>query len=261
MGGTTRTLSYQYDAAGGRTRITHPDGAWFGILRDGLDRPFWLYSDPAAGVYYSSYRPDGLPAGQSRGNGAATWTSRDGVQRFNGLGHYYGGGTPADVLWLYQHNPAGQIASATRDNDAYAWTGHYAVNRNYTTNGLNQHMAPGEAGFGSEGDDPGALDQPGERVLEQQAGEQQHGQGREQIAQHLRIARALAGHRRREQQGDAGGDQQIGVDMVERAVAIEPDDHADPDGNDAEGECREDHLPVSEKGHWVKPRKNMPRFE
>ena len=126
-----------------RIQLTHPDGAWFGILRDGLDRPYWLYSDPAAGVYYSSYRPDGLPAGQSRGNGASTWTSRDAVQRFNGLGHYYGGGTPADVLWLYQHNPASQITSATRDNEAYAWTGHYAVNRNYTANGLNQYSASG----------------------------------------------------------------------------------------------------------------------
>ena len=108
-------------------QIAHPDGAWFGTLRDGLDRPYWLYSAAsAAGIYYSSYRPDGLPAGQSRSNGASTWTARDGVARLNGLGHYYGGGGPADVLWLYQHNPASQIASATRDNDTYAWTGHYA---------------------------------------------------------------------------------------------------------------------------------------
>ena len=41
-----------------------------------------------------------------------------------------------------------QIASETRDNDAYAWTGHYAVNRGYTTNGLNQYSAAGSASFG-----------------------------------------------------------------------------------------------------------------
>jgi RHS repeat-associated protein len=144
ISGTARTLAYQYDAAGGRIRVTHPDGAWFGILRDGLDRPYWLYSaDPAAGCYYSSYRHDGLPASQSRCNGTSTWTSRDGVQRLNGLGHYYGGGTPADVLWLYAHNPASQIASATRDNDAYAWTRHYGVQRSYVTNGLNQYSGVG----------------------------------------------------------------------------------------------------------------------
>jgi RHS repeat-associated protein len=149
MSGTARTLAYHYDRNGNRIEIAHPDGAWFGTIRDGLGRPYWLYSaSPAAGIYYNSYRPDGLPAGQSRSNGASTWTSRDGVGRFNGLGHYYGGGGPADVLWLYQHNPAGQIASATRDNDGYAWTGHYAVNRSYTTNGLNQYAAAGGATFG-----------------------------------------------------------------------------------------------------------------
>jgi RHS repeat-associated protein len=145
MSGTVRTLAYHYDRDGNRIQITHPDGAWFGTLRDGLDRPYWLYSaDPAAGIYYSSYRPDGLPAGQSRSNGASTWTARDALGRLNGLGHYYGGGGPADVLWLFAHNPAGQIASASRDNDAYAWTRHYAVNRPYTTNGLNQYSGVGD---------------------------------------------------------------------------------------------------------------------
>ncbi|MEA3044453.1 MAG: hypothetical protein QOH47_2291 [Sphingomonadales bacterium] len=164
MGGVTRTLSYQYDAAGGRTRITHPDGAWFATLRDALGRPFWLDSaDPAAGRYYGSYRPDGLPAGQSRGNGASTWTSRDAVQRLNGLGHYYGAGGAADVLWLYQHNPAGQIASVTRDNDAYAWTRHYAVDRSYTANGLNQYSGVGGLTYGYDAN--GNLTSDGSRTF------------------------------------------------------------------------------------------------
>jgi RHS repeat-associated protein len=47
------------------------------------------------------------------------------------------------VLWLFAHNPASQIASVNRDNDAYAWTNHYAINRAYTTNGLNQYTASG----------------------------------------------------------------------------------------------------------------------
>jgi RHS repeat-associated protein len=40
-------------------------------------------------------------------------------------------------------NPAGGIASHTSDNDAYAWGGHYAVNRSYTSNRLNQYTASG----------------------------------------------------------------------------------------------------------------------
>jgi hypothetical protein len=41
------------------------------------------------------------------------------------------------------YDPAGGIATTVRSNDAYAWTGHYAVNRGYTTNGLNQYTASG----------------------------------------------------------------------------------------------------------------------
>ena len=152
--GTARTLAYQYDADGGRTRITHPDTIWFDTLRDGLDRPFWLNSTvyPAYGCYYQSWRPNGLPSGQSRCNGASTWTSRDGVGRLNGLGHYYGQSGTNDATWLYDHNPASQVRSVNRDNDSYAWAGHYAVSRSYTTNGLNQYSATvstlGNASFG-----------------------------------------------------------------------------------------------------------------
>jgi hypothetical protein len=56
-------------------------------------------------------------------------------------------GTAQDVQFTYGRNPAGQIAAVTRNNDAYAWGGHYAVNRAYTTNGLNQYSAAGSAGF------------------------------------------------------------------------------------------------------------------
>jgi len=146
--GTARTLAYQYDREGRRTRITHPDGNWFSSDRDGLGRLYYLAAPDNVGRYYSSYRADGLPGGQSRGNGASTWTSRDGVGRLNGLGHYYGQGGTGDVLWLYDFNPASQIRSVNRDNDSYAWTGHYAVNRAYTTNGLNQYTAAGSATFG-----------------------------------------------------------------------------------------------------------------
>ena len=43
---------------------------------------------------------------------------------------------------------ASQIRSVSRDNDTYARTGHYAVNRPYTTNGLNQYTQAGTASFG-----------------------------------------------------------------------------------------------------------------
>ena len=39
------------------------------------------------------------------------------------------------------------VAGESRDNDGYAWPGHYAVSRAYTVNGLNQYIAAGGAGF------------------------------------------------------------------------------------------------------------------
>jgi hypothetical protein len=50
-------------------------------------------------------------------------------------------GTASDLTISQSFNPASQIVSQTRSNDAYAWTGSIAVSRNYTTNGLNQYSA------------------------------------------------------------------------------------------------------------------------
>jgi hypothetical protein len=53
-----------------------------------------------------------------------------------------------DVYRSWSYNAAGQLSSQYREiigsqADPYAWTRHYAVNRNYTTNGLNQYSAAG----------------------------------------------------------------------------------------------------------------------
>ncbi len=51
------------------------------------------------------------------------------------------------MVFGYGYNPARQIGVQTRNNDSYAWTGHYAVSRAYTANGLNQYSAAGSAAF------------------------------------------------------------------------------------------------------------------
>jgi RHS repeat-associated protein len=66
----------------------------------------------------------------------------DGAQRLSLVMHGLAG-TAHDASWTFGRNPAGQIASQTRDNDAYAWTRHYAVARPYVTNGLNQYSSAG----------------------------------------------------------------------------------------------------------------------
>jgi hypothetical protein len=52
-----------------------------------------------------------------------------------------------DVAWTFAYNPASQIVTRTRDNDAYASDTAYDVSRSYTVNGLNQYTAAGATSF------------------------------------------------------------------------------------------------------------------
>lgn len=51
----------------------------------------------------------------------------------------------------FTYSPAGQIARATRSNDAYAWRGAVNVNRGYASNGLNQLTQSGTIVPGYDG--------------------------------------------------------------------------------------------------------------
>jgi RHS repeat-associated protein len=144
MGGVTRTLTYLHDRNGNRLRITHPDGVWFDTSYDGLNRPYYLYLNGTGAIVVSNYYPHG--GLYALGHGTSTIWGYDGVQRPDWMIHYFNGGA-GNVLWSYWHNAAGQLSQVARDNDAFAWTGHYAVNRAYTTNGLNQYAAAGSATF------------------------------------------------------------------------------------------------------------------
>jgi RHS repeat-associated protein len=146
MGGTTRTLSYQWDAASNRTRITHPDSTWFDLAHDALNRPVYLSQTSSFGLMFTSYTPAGLPNASSRGNESLSPYDYDPIQRLNYLGHWFPNAA-GNGLWTYARNSAGQIASVTSYADVYAWTGHYAVNRNYTADGLNRYTAAGTATF------------------------------------------------------------------------------------------------------------------
>jgi RHS repeat-associated protein len=146
ISGTTRTLTYQYDRDGNRTRITHPDGPWFDLNHDGLDRPYFLSVTSSFGLMFTSYTAHGLPNASSRGNDSLSPYDYDGIQRHNYLGHWFPN-SAGNGLWTYARNAASQIASTTSYADIYSWTGHYAVNRNYTTDGLNRYTAVGPANF------------------------------------------------------------------------------------------------------------------
>ncbi len=137
MGGTARTLTYQYDAAGDRTRVTHPDGQYFTYAYDDAGRLTGLMENGASSVISASYNPAGLPATLTR-SGAMTTFGYDTVNRLNALTHDLAG-TLSDVTSTFAYNPASQVVSRTRSNDLYAWDDAAPIDWGFTPNGLNQY--------------------------------------------------------------------------------------------------------------------------
>jgi YD repeat-containing protein len=71
------------------------------------------------------------------GNGVATFYAYDPLSRLGELKLDFAG-TADDLISTFAYNPASQIASTTRSNDSYAWTGHGSGTTSTTANGLNQ---------------------------------------------------------------------------------------------------------------------------
>lgn len=147
MDGASRTLSYLYDAAGRRTRVTWPDAGFVGYGYDVLNRPVAITDSASATLRSYSYGSSGALSSDSAGGVASGSYGVDAAGRLSSLGRDLADSS-ADVTTSFSYNPAGQLAGETRSNDAYAFAGHYNVDRAYTANGLNQYTAAGTAGFG-----------------------------------------------------------------------------------------------------------------
>lgn len=146
--GVSRVLTYQHDANGSRTRITHPDGQFFNYYRDGLDRLYYADLNGTTQLFYPPYDAAGRVSNLYRLNQAAwNWTfgtsyNYDGISRMASYGHSFTTSS-ANVTTSFSYNPASQIVSRTRDNDDYRFTGNVNVDRSYARNGLNQYSAVG----------------------------------------------------------------------------------------------------------------------
>jgi len=146
MSSVSRTLSYQYDAAGNRTLITHPDGVYFGYDYDVLNRTTAIHEDgDTANAVTISYDQQGRLSGDVR-SAATTDYGYDPVSRLASL--TFGlAGTTYDATTTLTYNPASQIKSKDRTNDAYAFSGYANVDRTYVPNGLNQYATAGTASY------------------------------------------------------------------------------------------------------------------
>jgi RHS repeat-associated protein len=148
------SATYQYDAAGNRTRMTWSDTNYVNYDYDSAYRITKIRENGATtgvGVLASyAYDTLGRRSGITYGNGTSRAYEYDAVNRSTGLQVNLSGTTNDLIIGkigtigtAIAYNPASQITSLARSNDAYAYTGRYNANRGYTRNGLNQYTVAG----------------------------------------------------------------------------------------------------------------------
>jgi YD repeat-containing protein len=149
MDGVSRAVASLYREDGVRTRITHPGGAPFTYTYDAAGRPTGVYASADTSIVLATFtwNLQGLPATRSERYGSNVAWGYDPVGRPTSQADVLVGGVN-NVSFARSYNPASQIRTATRDNDAYAWTGAATANRAYTTNGLNQYSNVAGTAFG-----------------------------------------------------------------------------------------------------------------
>jgi RHS repeat-associated protein len=145
MSGSAWALSYQWDADGNRTRVTHPDGNYVSYEYDGLDRSSAVKENGAVTLASISYNAKGELTGQSTGVSSQS-NGFDNLSRLSSL-TIDAVGTTADLTIGLSYSPASQIASRVRSNDSYVYGADTDVTRYYMANGLNQYVTVAGVAF------------------------------------------------------------------------------------------------------------------
>ncbi|MGV3458135.1 RHS repeat domain-containing protein [Sphingomonas sp.] len=134
---TARELEFTWDKNGNRDSIKHPDGTIFTQEFDGLDRLEWIKQAESPQIQLG-YHSHGALYFISRANTLNTVIYYNGALQPWVLAHDLAG-TGSDLNVTFGYNPAGQMTSRNRDNEAYRFTDHATTDRSYTRNGLNQY--------------------------------------------------------------------------------------------------------------------------
>lgn len=137
-----KMLSYQYDAAGNRTRITWPEVTPFYVTTayDASNRPTTIKENGS--VTLASYMYDDLSrrTKTTLGNGNTTTYTYTPQSALLTLKHLLGG-TAQDVTYTYTRDQLQGITGVNWTNNIYQWTGYANGSKSYTSNGLNQYTA------------------------------------------------------------------------------------------------------------------------
>ena len=151
--GPLGTIGYTYDAAGRRLTMSYPGGTLtINYDYDVVGNVTKIRENGAtSGVgVLAAYAYDnvGRRSSVTFGNGSVQSFGFDASQRLQTLTNDLGGAaTTHDLTQIFTYNPASQIASVARSNDAYAWQAHYNLDRAYVADGLNRIMSAGGTAY------------------------------------------------------------------------------------------------------------------
>ena len=139
VGGTARSLAYQWDADSNRTRLTYPDANYVTFDYDGLDRMTVVKESGATAITSIAYNNKGERTSLS-GGGTTTY-GYDAIGRLSSLAHDLAG-TAQDVTFGFPaYNPASQVITRSVSNDSFVYASRTNGSKAYTVNGLNQYTA------------------------------------------------------------------------------------------------------------------------
>ncbi len=140
--GPLGTVTYTYDAAGRRTAIAYPGGTSLtvGYDYDATGQVTAIKENGSTTLATYAYDNLGRRTSVTFGNGVVQSFAYDAVSRLATLSSDLAG-TGYDQTATFGYNPASQIDTLAKSNDAHAWSGHYNVDRVSAGNGLNQLTA------------------------------------------------------------------------------------------------------------------------
>ncbi|MBX7494865.1 hypothetical protein K3172_03215 [Qipengyuania sp. 6B39] len=140
------TVTFAYDAAGNRTRITWPDGFFATYAYDALNRVTEIRGRGTDLIAAYAYDELSRRTAIAYGNGTSTSFAYDDQSRLQSLAIDLAG-TANDVSWTYGYDQRGALTTQTSSNGAYDWAGQVNVERAYAVDGTDVYLSSGANAF------------------------------------------------------------------------------------------------------------------
>ena len=143
-----RTINYEYDPAGNRTKMAWPDGFAALYERNALGAITFVkekQTPTASLVTLATYGYDDLGRIKNlvRPNGLTTSYGYDAASRLTCLSHAVDcSSLSTGKTWAFTYNAAGQVRTREANDARYEWPGAH-TSKTYETNGLNQYAKIG----------------------------------------------------------------------------------------------------------------------